>query len=1211
MLIRDTFATQVTEKIEPVVKVADRRPAIVQAELANLVVTPQWERHIHTVLDAYVDAAQREHEQGVGTWISGFFGSGKSLLMKTLGILLEGGQVGGMTVAARFLDRLPAKSEYRADIERLLHALALRKVVTTAVGGNLHSMLTDESDRLPLIVFKLFAEHRGYTHNWPFGWAIEYQIDEQGKSEAFRARAAELTGADWEEIVIDPEYYLEDLYRAAADTLGNHFSGPNAVEQAVAAVTRSGIDATRIVSRFRRWCEQRDGDGTRHKLWFQLDELGQWIASGDGYDRTSQIQAMVEEAAERGAGRIWFSVTAHGDVQALSQNVAPAQFARIISRFAQQCKLSNEDISQVVEERVLAKTQAARSTLDARFNQRMGEIVDMGSAERPQRVYPLPTTENFALFYPYLPWTVTVIPDVVKGIAQAANRDEALTGSNRTMIAVVQGTLIETPGLLDSPIGRLVSLAELYPQLAADVAVETKTDLNRIGDTVQNATAFTTQVARGLFLLGQAEYIPTTLDNVTRAVVGDLDANLAALRRQVKTELERLIAAGYAKQIGDRFLFLNTQQRSFQDKVRARRDELITLTADLIQYFHEQYSSESALRFERVPIADREIVVKVDLDGRTLKSAVGASVTVCVYSPLYRVLDPTIGDDGVMRQRSAQEANTIFVRMFDNPEFRRTLAMTNATDEVSSTVANRPQAGGEADIARLAREADLPVLKDEVRKLLSEAIRGATLFFRGTPYQLAAGDSAGEAVRATLGQLLPLIYPRFYEVTHRIGNEQAAVRAALANNQQDKDLRSLGIYRADGTLNDGHPLISALRGRLPLAEQDQEPLAAAELRREFEGPPYGWDGNAVKVGLALLLRASSCRLIEGGQYITDPTAPQADQALALDARFRSLRVQGVRTELDMSTLVEIRNSLRTIFALANSVPIVAATLNSVLAEQLGRAAERAGDLDVWATTIQCPLPLAFQSGSSLVQELLNIGAATRRLSAFRDQREQVAAFVALLAELETFRVEQGPRFGEVRTLYMEMRLVEEKPADVTRFVENYNVLDRERTITVSERWNELNRSFGIAQQALVEQAATWRREMEGKLAGLNRTLEEQVEAAGVPEAERRNEAAVLGEIYEPIRRSVGEDARSYSDLRALRARWMVCETQKDRALQELRERYRVAPPISEKHVRWAELVDKNLRIESQVDIDRLTAMLQDKLSSYLEDGTIKTVVIDG
>src|ERR1035437_9284723 len=101
MQIRDLFATAIVERIEPVVKVLDRRPAVVAGELNSLVVTEQWERFLHRVLDAYTDAADREDEEGIGIWISGFFGSGKSLLMKTLGVLLTGGEVKGQHHAGR------------------------------------------------------------------------------------------------------------------------------------------------------------------------------------------------------------------------------------------------------------------------------------------------------------------------------------------------------------------------------------------------------------------------------------------------------------------------------------------------------------------------------------------------------------------------------------------------------------------------------------------------------------------------------------------------------------------------------------------------------------------------------------------------------------------------------------------------------------------------------------------------------------------------------------------------------------------------------------------------------------------------------------------------------------------------------------------------------------------------------------------------------
>jgi len=96
-------------------------------------------------------------------------------------------------------------------------------------------------------------------------------------------------------------------------------------------------------------------------------------------------------------------------------------------------------------------------------------------------VYPVPDGESFALHYPYMPWVVTAIPDTVAGIAQAVGRADVLTGATRTMISVVQGGIIETPGLLESPVGRMLSLADLYSQVVGDVPVETKTDSTRCG----------------------------------------------------------------------------------------------------------------------------------------------------------------------------------------------------------------------------------------------------------------------------------------------------------------------------------------------------------------------------------------------------------------------------------------------------------------------------------------------------------------------------------------------------------------------------------------------------------------------------------------------------------------------------------------------------------------------------------------------------------
>ncbi|MFQ5342150.1 MAG: BREX system P-loop protein BrxC [Anaerolineae bacterium] len=1203
MHIRDIFATAIQERIEPVVKVSDRRPAVMLNELANLVVTPQWERHLHRALDAYTYAADREDEQGIGIWISGFFGSGKSLLMKVLGMLLEGGELETQSVDDVFLNRLPASSPDRADIQRFLRVCRL-KTSTTAVGGNLHAMLTSQEDSLALITFKLFAHHRGYTHNWPLAWAIEYQIDRRGLTDEFRRQASQHSGLPWDEVAVDPEFYLDDLYAAAADVLPDHFEGGvPAVERAVQAVTRGGIDAVKLIERLRRWCEAQDEGGRRHKLLLQLDELGQWIASGNAYDRTMQVQALAEEAAERGAGRIWLAVTAHGDVQTLQQNVQQEYYAKIIQRFAIQCKLSNDDISQVVEERLLRKTQLARVALTQRFEERSGELMDLGTVQGAQRVYPAPDGENFALFYPFMPWAVTVIPDVVKGIAQAAGREDALTGSNRTMIGVVQGAILETPGLLESRVGRLIALADLYDQLASDVPIETKTDLNRIAEAVPDATDFTPRVARALFLLGQAQYIPTTLDNVARALVDQLDGNLSAASKQVEAELERLVAAGYAKHVGEQYVFLSTQQRTFQDRVRARQEELLSQSYELSQKLKD-YDSEEALRFERVPLQEREISLRLEIDGRVVRNP-SAHVTLRLFSPIQRALDPQIADDDAMRQRSAQDPDNVTIRLVDVPGFRKALALAVATEEVANQVINSAQASGpEEEVARQARQIDLPAHRDDVRRLLAQAVRGSTVFFRGTSYQLAPGESASAAVRATLAQILPNIYPRFSEAPYRVTNEVSAVKAALSGNPTNADLKALGVYKADGTLNDSHPLLSALRGRLPLAE-DQSPVNAADLRDEFERPPFGWDGNCVRVGLALLLRASACRLISDGQPLADPNDPQVERLLTRELEFKRVRVQGVRSDLSMRELMQIRDAIQRMYGVKTD--LIPATLHSTLGERLAETAGQAQELQQWARTAQCPLPLEFDSGTELVSELLNSGVPARRLPTFLEQADRLVAYSKQLQDLLQFRTDHGRTFTDVRDLFNQMVYAGVDLPEVDRFIDDWQTVTQERTVTEPARWNEIMQSYRAARQAITDQIAAWRQEAQGRLAEINTELETRVRDAGVPEEKVTEEAEGLAEMFESVRQGLGQADDNLYRAKGLLTALAGAELDYQRYLRELRLRYKPDDVPSEVHLRWTELVSPT-RITSPDDLQQMLTRISQRIQNELDQN--RTIIIE-
>ncbi len=1186
MRIRDTFATAIQERIEPVVKVADRNPSVLVGEVANLVVTPQWERYLRIVLDGYANAADSDDEQGIGIWISGFFGSGKSLLLKVLGALLEGGEFEGQSIHELFLSRLAPHSEERSDIQRFL-AICQRKVTTTAIGGNLHAQQSTGEDPLALIAFKLFADQQGYTNNWPLAWSVEQQIDARGKTDEFRRRVQELSCLPWEEVRLDPLFHLEHLYEAAAATIPEQFgSGAASVDRAVNLAVYSGVTPDMLVDRLRRWCELRDERGRRHKLLLQLDELGQWISGGNANDRIMQIQALTETAAASGRGRIWLAVTAHGDVQALRQNVQQEQYAKIVQRFAHQCKLSNDDINLVVEDRLLRKTQPARSVLQRQFQERSGQLTDLGSVQKAQRVYRLPDSETFPLFYPFLPWTVTVIPDVVKGIAQAAGRDEALTGSNRTMIGVVQGALIDTPGLLDSSIGKLVGLADLYEQLVTDIPIETKTDLSRIMETVPEAQPLTLRVARALFLLGQASYIPTTLENVTRALVDTMDVELGILSNRVKTELNRLVAAGYAKRTGDQYTFLSTQQRGFQDRVRARQEELTGQTWELIQALKE-YDAEDALRFDRVPVEGREILLKLEIDGRTVRNPT-ATVPIRVYSPLQRTLDPQLGDDNAMRQRSNMEPDAIFFRMDDVGGLRAALAAAVATGEVADQVISANQSSNaEVDVARQAKQLDLPSHKAEVRRMLAEAVRNGTIFFRGTTYQLTAAEGAGASVRATLAQLVPSIYSRFAEVPRRIANEDSAIKAALAGNPGNTDLQQLGVYRSDGTLNDSHPLLSTLRAGLPRAEQMQEPVNADALRTEFERPPFGWDGNCVKVGLALLLRESKCRLIENGKVLSDPSSQDVLLALTKEQRFKALRVEGVQENVPVESRRQIRTHLDLMFGVKPA--LIESTLSNVISEQLQKVAQDAQQIRSWAATAQCPLPLAFESVTSLVSEILATSAPNARLPLFLEQVEPLQSYLELLDALGQFQREQGSTYQQVRDFFNSVVNAEIDLPEVRQFIGDWRTLTQERSIAEPQRWSELVQTYKSTHQAIRHQVAEWTSGASQRIDELVAGLEARVRDTGIPEDQVTQEVARLVALLTQLRERAQRPDTSLSEARSIRTGLDIAELNLAQQLRDLRIKYGRSPTTNgngEVRLRLGELINRD-RVTSVAELDEV------------------------
>jgi len=78
MQIKDLLKRNLNEKIEEIIKVDQADQETVYRELTEYVVTDRIRDNYRTLLKAMAEAPAQPHE-GVGVWISGFFGSGNHL----------------------------------------------------------------------------------------------------------------------------------------------------------------------------------------------------------------------------------------------------------------------------------------------------------------------------------------------------------------------------------------------------------------------------------------------------------------------------------------------------------------------------------------------------------------------------------------------------------------------------------------------------------------------------------------------------------------------------------------------------------------------------------------------------------------------------------------------------------------------------------------------------------------------------------------------------------------------------------------------------------------------------------------------------------------------------------------------------------------------------------------------------------------------------
>lgn len=1156
MQIKDIFETKIEEKIEPVIKIGERQnEAKLAAEVGSYVVTPTIEGYVDDFLEHYTDTV-RVPTTEIGVWISGYFGSGKSHLAKIVAMLLENRNLDGTAVAKRFESRIPAGASLRSSIVRSLSRLS--QCDSQVIAFNLNSIADSKTTPLPRLLLSQFYQSKGYGSNFVYARVIESELDRRGKLAELHAAVSRLANKPWEDIHKNPNFYAKHLYQAACEVAPEVFSSPEEVSQSLKSAESGEIyNVQFLVRTILDDLEAREKEvGKPCRMVLVMDESGQWIEDDGG--RLSQLQALVEEAAIKGQGKLWVFITTHEDMGSIYKNARnlKADMKTIEARFRFKWNLTTENIELVLEDRLFRKKLAGKQEVKRVYNENPGVLRDICELKNTSQKLPECSEERFVTFYPFSPYQIHLIPEIVKSLRSAGGRGEQLAGSTRTLLAITQDILrAGRRRYLEAAVGEMVSFDELYSNLAgeAEVNPDVRRELSRIEEVVPNATFMTRRVAEVLYLIREIGYIPRTIDNLSRLMVENTSEDMTVIRNKVEPELAKLISAKLVAKMGEEYEFLTGVRRTFEEEVSAHGAEMKRqdLEAGLAKF-----ATKDILGFETVPFKGKEFPARIFFDDtQTTKEGF---TDIRIASPLSALAGTKVSD---LEDQSLQpgEQLSIFVLCDRLPGFDDQLKYYLAMKVVVDIWKGDPHKSGDAHKLASERESnDLEKLRRRVIDGIRDSLRQAQVVFRGSARVVSpkAGLTPGELLRAELATFWPTIYSKFDKVPVTMVNEQRAILDVLkGSNNLSTDVRELRLFDNAGHLNPGSPLLDELRLFLSTRQSKKERTMGRDLIGEYEKPPYGWDPGAVRVGICAFVRSGALRVLINKKPFTNPADGELQDALRVSRSFDKVELVLEESEVDADVLTEVRTLLIKLIGKRkiDETPAALSTEMGIFSKELF---DRASMTSHWADPARLPLPKVFIEGKEAFEKILALSNPIHRVNQILVVKDDLDGYVSSIRLVSSFVDKWGKAFSEMQDFAQNLGAVEYRlvsGGECASFLGNWRTAIDDASVTSESSWKDLQNAKANAGIELEKMLSSFRDDARGIAQGALDRLPEEL-----------NSSHLDAELQEPLAAPLNGFIKSLDNETAI-ARVAALTERAARLARELgdaihREREKVVPP---------------------------------------------------
>ncbi|HOX77166.1 MAG TPA: BREX system P-loop protein BrxC [Bacteroidales bacterium] len=835
MILRDFFQKDINRSIETVIKADDQEHIF--DEVVEYVVTKEVSKKIRDFFSAYND-----YKGANGVWISGFFGSGKSHLLKILSYVLENREYDGYRLGELFAEKIENDSILKADI---LNATRIRsESILFNIDQQAQITTKQEEDALLNVFYKVFNDHLGYYGTVRHVAELERWIDHEGLFKEFQEEFERQTGKFWSNSRIN--YYAPKVKEGIANTLAKLMGKEPQDYQNIIDTIR--IDSKVSVDDFcNKVNEYIKKQPKGFRLNFFVDEVGQYIS--DNTKLMLNLQTIAETLAIKTKGDSWILVTSQEDLESIVGDMNKAQqndFSRIQARFYYKIPLTSANVDEVLEKRLLSKTEPATNVLKSMWKSEqsnMDTLLTFSGVGIQFKGYQSET--DFISKYPFVSYQFDLFQQCIKALSvHNAFQGKHASVGERSMLGVFQHVIQQ---IENKDQNTFVSFDLLFEGIRSTIRGELQNAI--ILAEKQLDDDFAKKVLKALFMVKFFTNFKTTARNISTLMIDSIHVDLKQHDKRVSEALSLLESQTYIQRSGDLYEYLTDDEKDIEQAIKGTDIDDGQVTQLFKEIIFDTIIAENKIQFLENR-QDYEYTSKIDgtILGREKE------LVVEIITPNFRDHDR---EDFFKSQTMGY--STLLMMVLPNDEHLLTdIRMYLKTEKY---IRQNQSTTNKENVKRILYEKAQQniIRRASLVNLLKRSLGESDVYMNGMKQDFGtASDGKNKLIKA-FQNLVKLAYPNLKMLGKNQFSEDT-IKSIIRSDQDDL------FGTDDTTMSEAESEVLNIIDR---RKKQSERTSLSDLRDHFARRPYGWYNNAIWSLVAKLYKRGKVELQQDSNMLED------------------------------------------------------------------------------------------------------------------------------------------------------------------------------------------------------------------------------------------------------------------------------------------------------------------------------------------------------